>query len=114
VLTDWPPGRAYGCGLPIRASSRVTVAVVPPLQDPRLQARRLEVKFEKLRRDRASKPLEKTPGRLRTILHELLWRWQLRRSLSGRMRALGWMVMLLLCWLAGLGVLILARAFKLF
>ena len=40
----------------------MTVAVVPPLEDPRLQARRLEVKFEELRRDRASKPLAKTPG----------------------------------------------------
>ena len=88
--------------------------VVTPSEDPRLQTRRLKVKFEELRRDRASKPIEKTPGRLRTILHELRWRWQLRRSFSGGMRAPGWMVALLLCWLAGLGILILARALKLF
>src|SRR5215469_10371867 len=50
-------------------------------QDPRIERRRLDVKLDALRREMAARPVE-IPGRMRTLLDELRWRGQLRRSSS--------------------------------
>jgi len=77
-----------------------------PREDPRLATRRQKARFEALRRKRAAEPIQRS-NRLRTLLDEVRWRWQLRRSLSGgRMTAAGWMIALFLCWLLFLLILL--------
>jgi len=64
-------------------------------QDPGLERWRLGVKLDALRREMAARPVE-TPGRIRTLVDELRWRRQLRRSLSGGMTGTAWVTALLL------------------
>jgi hypothetical protein len=71
-----------------------------PLIDER---RRLDVKLDALRRDMASRPVE-TPGWIRTLVDELRWRRQLRRSLSGGVKATTWIIAFLLLSIALLAV----------
>jgi hypothetical protein len=73
-----------------------------PLIDER---RRLDVKLDALRRDMASRPVE-TPGWIRTLVDELIIRWrrQLRRSLSGGVKATTWIIAFLLLSIALLAV----------
>src|SRR5215468_2554446 len=58
-------------------------------QDPRIERRRLDVKLDALRQEMAARPVE-THGRIRTLVDELRWRRQLRRSFSGGMTATAW------------------------
>jgi hypothetical protein len=77
-----------------------------PEENPRLVARRQKVKLDALRRQMAAKAIETTPGRLRTVLTELRWRRQLRRSLSSGMAATRWMIVFLFGWAIGLAVVV--------
>jgi len=80
-----------------------------PREDPRLAMRRQTVKLDALRRKRAAEPIQ-SPNRLRALLDELRWRWQLRRSLfGGRMTAVGWVFALFLCWLVLLLIVVAVR-----
>ena len=71
--------------------------VVSPQADARLVERRLRVKLDALRQQIASTPIG-SPGPLRTLLDELRWRRQLRRSWSRGMTPIRTIVFLLVCW----------------
>ena len=77
-----------------------------PHEDPRLVSRRQKVKLDALRRQMVARPVEATPGPLRTVLTELQWRRQLRRSLSSGMTATRWMIVFLFGWVIGLAVVV--------
>jgi hypothetical protein len=80
--------------------------VESPGEDPRLAMRRRKVKLDALRRKRAAEPIQ-SPNRLQTLIDELRWRWQLRRSLSGRMMtATAWVIALLLISISALAVIV--------
>ena len=72
-------------------------------QDPRVERRRLDVKLDALRREMAARPVQ-PPSRIRTLVDELRWRRQLRRSFSGGMMAIAWVIALLLISIAILAV----------
>jgi hypothetical protein len=76
-----------------------------PPQDPRFERRRLDVQLDALRREMAARPVE-TPGRIRTIVDEVRWRRQLRRSLSGGMTVTAWVIALLLISITILAVIV--------
>ena len=79
-------------------------------QDPRIERRRLDVKLDALRQEMAARPVE-TPGRIRTLVDELRWRRQLRRSFSGGMTA--WVIALLLISIAILAIIVAVNVYKL-
>jgi len=81
-----------------------------PPQDPRIERRRLDVKLDALRREMAARPVE-TPGRIRIVIDELRWRWQLRRSLSGGMTATAWVIALLLISITLLAVIVAIKVY---
>src|SRR5215469_9702086 len=70
-------------------------------QDPRIERRRFDVELDALRREMATRRVE-APGPIRTLVDEVRWRRQLRRSCSGGMTATAWVIALLLirspCW----------------
>ena len=74
-------------------------------QDPRIERRRIDVKLDALRREMAARPVE-TPGRIRTLVDEVKWRRQLRRSFSSGMTATAWVIALLLISIAMLAVIV--------
>ena len=82
--------------------------VVSPQADARLVERRLQVSLDALRKRMASTPIE-PPGRLRTLLDELRWRWQLRRSWSRGMTLISVVVFLSLCWLILLAAIVIVK-----
>ena len=63
-----------------------------------LVARRSRVELDALQKQMASTPIE-SPSRLRTVLDELRWRWQLRRSEAEGITLIYIWVFLFLCWL---------------
>jgi len=75
----------------------------------RIERRRLDVKLDALRQEMAARPVE-TPGRIRTLVDELRWRRQLRRSFSGGMTA--WVIALLLISIAILAVIVAVNVYK--
>jgi len=81
-----------------------------PPQDPRIERRRLDVKLDALRREMAARPVE-TPGRIRILIDELRWRWQLRRSLSGGMTATAWVIALVLISITLLAVIVAIKVY---
>src|SRR5215468_6666210 len=74
-------------------------------QDPRIERRRLDVKLDALRREMAARPVE-TPSRIRTLLDELRWRGQLRRTWSGGMTVTTWVIALSLISITLLGIIV--------
>ena len=82
--------------------------VVSPQADARLVERRLQVSLDALQKRMASTPIE-PPGRLRTLLDELRWRWQLRRSWSRGMTLISVVVFLSLCWLILLAAIVIVK-----
>lgn len=67
------------------------------------ERRRLDVKLNALRRDMASRPVE-TPGWIRTLVDDVRWRRQLRRSLSGGVKVTTWIIAFLFLSIALLAV----------
>ena len=80
-------------------------------QDPRIERRRLDVKLDALRQEMAARPV-KTPGRIHTLVDELRWRRQLRRSFSGGMTATAWVIALLLISIAILAIIVAVNVYK--
>jgi len=74
-------------------------------EDPRIERRRLDVKLDALRQEMAARPVE-TPSRIRTLVDEVKWRRQLRRSFSSGMTATAWVIALLLISIAMLAVIV--------
>jgi hypothetical protein len=82
--------------------------VVSPQADARLVERRLRVNLDALRHRMASTPIE-PPGPFRTLLDELRWRRQVRRSWSRGMTPISVMVFLFLCWLMLLAAIVIVK-----
>lgn len=74
-------------------------------QDPGIDERRRLDKVDVLRRERAARPAE-TAGRVRTLVDELRWRWQLRRSSSSGMTATAWVISFLVLVVTVLAVIV--------
>ena len=91
-----------------RQEARDQDVVATPQADARLVERRLRVKLDALRQRMEATPIE-PHGRLRTLLDELRWRWQLRGSWSPGMTPISAMVFLLLCWLILLAVIVIVK-----
>ena len=70
------------------------------------------MKLDALRQEMAARPV-KTAGRIRTLVDELRWRRQLRRSFSGGMTATAWVIALLLISIAILAIIVAVNVYKL-
>ena len=81
-----------------------------PPQDPRIERRRLDVKLDALRREMATRPVE-TPGRIRTLVDEVRWHRQLRRSWSGGMTVTAWVIALSLISVTILAVIVAVKVY---
>ena len=69
------------------------------------------MKLDALRQEMAARPVE-TPGRIHTLVEELRWRRQLRRSFSGGMTATAWVIALLLISIAILAIIVAVNVYK--
>jgi hypothetical protein len=121
------PTRAFGCVVP-GAKIRIN-PIMPKLSqqidhscqeaadqdvvvslhaDPRLVERRSRSMLNALQQQMASTPIE-PPGRLQTLLNELRWRRQLRRSETGGVTPIRAMVFLFLCWLILIAAVVIVK-----